>query len=679
METLNLGILAHVDAGKTTLTERLLHAAGVIDEVGRVDDGSTQTDSLALERQRGITIKSAVVSFVVDGVTVNVLDTPGHPDFIAEVERVLGVLDAAVLVVSAVEGVQSQTMLLFRALRRLGVPTLVFVNKIDRVGADVARTVAAIAERLDVEVLTMVTPSNVGTSDADIRVDDLADGVFAERASETLSTHDDAILRRYLDAGPLPPDALQQAIGEQAARLQIVPVYAGAALRGIGVDELMRAITTVLPARPSSPTVASEPPSGTVFKIERSPSGDRLAYVRMFAGILRARDRLRLDAERDPETVTAIEVFERGTTRQRAATQAGEIAKVHGLSSARVGDSFGPATHRGSQRTFPPPALETAVVARHRNEARAVFEALTELAEQDPLINLRQDDARQELFLSLYGEVQKEIVAQTLALDHGLQIEFRPTTPVCIERPNRPGSAIERLPRHRSPNHPFLATVGLTIAPTPPGSGVTFELGVGVKSVPIHVFDSIDNFRALMQRTVEDTLREGLCGWQVADCHVVMTECGYQAPPRKWPGTTSWDYRLLTPLVLMTALRRAGTTVLEPIVELHLEIPAGDLSAVMSVLHALDARPGPPTTRGAVVVLGGTIRVAQLHDLQSRLPDLTRGEGVLETAPAGHRPVRGVPPPSRPRTDRNPLDRDGYLRSVARGSRAGEPARQPFI
>src|SRR5918995_7539720 len=135
VNTLNLGIVAHVDAGKTTLTERLLHAAGVIDEIGRVDDGSTQTDSLALEKQRGITIKAAVVSFDIDDVIVNLIDTPGHPDFIAEVERVLGVLDGAVLIVSAVEGVQSQTRLLMRALQRLRVPTLIFVNKIDRAGA----------------------------------------------------------------------------------------------------------------------------------------------------------------------------------------------------------------------------------------------------------------------------------------------------------------------------------------------------------------------------------------------------------------------------------------------------------------------------------------------------------------------------------------------------------------
>src|SRR5207244_13423406 len=148
METLNLGILAHVDAGKTTLTERLLYAAGVIDEIGSVDAGTTQTDSLALERQRGITIKSAVVSFVINDVIVNLIDTPGHPDFIAEVERALSVLDGAVLVISAVEGVQPQTVVLMRALQRLRVPTLIFVNKIDRAGADPDRVVTAIRERL---------------------------------------------------------------------------------------------------------------------------------------------------------------------------------------------------------------------------------------------------------------------------------------------------------------------------------------------------------------------------------------------------------------------------------------------------------------------------------------------------------------------------------------------------
>src|SRR4051794_35806469 len=163
MRTLNLGILAHVDAGKTSLTERLLYAAGVIDEIGRVDRGNTQTDSLALERRRGITIKSAVVSFVVDGVTINLIDTPGHPDFIAEVERVLGVLEGAVLVISAVEGVQAQTRVLMRTLQRLRIPTLIFFNKIDRGGADCAAALRGISEKLSPAVIPMGNADGLGT------------------------------------------------------------------------------------------------------------------------------------------------------------------------------------------------------------------------------------------------------------------------------------------------------------------------------------------------------------------------------------------------------------------------------------------------------------------------------------------------------------------------------------
>src|SRR5687768_6362330 len=166
MRTLNLGILAHVDAGKTTLTERLLYAAGVIDEIGSVDDGSTQTDTLALERQRGITIKSAVVSFVIADLTVNLIDTPGHPDFIAEVERVLGVLDGAVLVVSAVDGVQAQTRVLMRALQRLRIPTLLLVNKFDRAGAQYERVLQSISEKLAPAIVPMGSVDGLGTREA---------------------------------------------------------------------------------------------------------------------------------------------------------------------------------------------------------------------------------------------------------------------------------------------------------------------------------------------------------------------------------------------------------------------------------------------------------------------------------------------------------------------------------
>src|SRR2546427_950677 len=185
--TLNLGILAHVDAGKTTLTERLLYAAGVIGQIGSVDKGSTQTDTLALERQRGITIKSAVVSFVIDDVTVNLIDTPGHPDFIAEVERVLNVLDGAVLVISAVEGVQSQTRVLMRTLQRLRIPTLIFVNKIDRGGAQYEAVLRGISEKLTPAIIAMGSARDLGTRRGDFAPYGAADSAFAARLADVLA------------------------------------------------------------------------------------------------------------------------------------------------------------------------------------------------------------------------------------------------------------------------------------------------------------------------------------------------------------------------------------------------------------------------------------------------------------------------------------------------------------
>src|ERR1700724_1219440 len=194
---LNLGILAHVDAGKTTLTERLLYAAGVIDEIGSVDAGTTQTDSLALEQQRGITIKSAVVSFPVNDVTVNLIDTPGHPDFIAEVERALSVLDGAVLVISAVEGVQPQTRVLLRALRRRRVPTLIFVNKIDRGGADVDAVLRGIERRMAVRAVPLTTAGMAGTRAATTVEPD--PGELRAALFDALVDHDDALFEAYVD------------------------------------------------------------------------------------------------------------------------------------------------------------------------------------------------------------------------------------------------------------------------------------------------------------------------------------------------------------------------------------------------------------------------------------------------------------------------------------------------
>src|SRR5918997_4229731 len=269
MRTLNLGILAHVDAGKTTLTERLLYAAGVIGELGSVDAGNTQTDSLALERQRGITIKSAVVSFTIDDVTVNLIDTPGHPDFIAEVERVLSVLDGAMLVISAVEGVQPQTRLLMRALKRLRVPTLVFVNKVDRLGADDDRVLDAISERLTVAIVPMGSVRDLGTRAVDFTPSSDDDPAFRARLTEVLAEHDERILAAYVDDEvDVSSPRLRRALAMQTKKALVHPVFFGSAITGAGVEALMGGIGELLPAVAGN---ADGPGSGTIFKIERGP------------------------------------------------------------------------------------------------------------------------------------------------------------------------------------------------------------------------------------------------------------------------------------------------------------------------------------------------------------------------------------------------------------------------
>ena len=290
MHLLNLGILAHVDAGKTSLTERLLFNAGVIGEIGRVDDGNTQTDALALERQRGITIKAAVVSFRIGNLTVNLIDTPGHPDFIAEVERTVGMLDGAVLVVSAVEGVQAQTRVLMRTLNRLGIPTLIFVNKLDRAGAGFEDVLASISARLSPAAIAMGTADRAGSRDARWTPYGENDPAFRAVLADLLTQRDDMLLTAYVDDQLVPYDRLQAALAIQAREGLVHPVYGGSAITGAGLDSLTRGIANLLPVAAADP---AGPGQATVFKVERGPAGEKVAYARVFAGALRVRDPVR--------------------------------------------------------------------------------------------------------------------------------------------------------------------------------------------------------------------------------------------------------------------------------------------------------------------------------------------------------------------------------------------------
>ena len=607
-KTLNLGILAHVDAGKTTLTERLLHAAGVIDVVGSVDKGTTRTDSLALEQARGITIKSAVVSFAIDDVTVNLIDTPGHPDFIAEVERVLSVLDGCVVLISAVEGVQPQTRILMRALQRLHVPTLLFVNKIDRVGADPERVLDEIEQRLTPEVVPMGSAAGLGTRAASFATFGPADADLSERTR----------------AG------------------ELHPVYFGSALTGAGVQEVMDGIAELLPARSSD---GDGPLSARVFKIERGASGDRIAYTRVFSGTVHVRDRF------DAGKVTALRVFATGDAVQQDEVRAGEIAKLWGLTEVQIGDWLGE-PHGGVEHHFAPPTLESVVAPVDPADGQRLRVALGQLAEQDPLIDVRQDDTRGEISVSLYGEVQREVIEATLADEYGLAAEFHETTTICIERPSGAGEAVELL---NTPTNPFHADLGLRIEPAARGSGVELRVDDGIdrRDAPLYVFKGFDGFVERMAEYVRLALGEGLFGWQVTDCVVTVTKIAYSLadgpPSRRGPMPTANDLKKLTPVVLMQALERAGSTVCEPVFRISAEVPTEAIGPVLAALGRLGAGAGTPAPRGELSVLETVLPASSVQDLRRRLPGLTGGEGVIESEFAGYQPATGDPPTRRRR------------------------------
>jgi ribosomal protection tetracycline resistance protein len=668
VEVLNLGILAHVDAGKTSLTERLLYAAGVIDEVGSVDDGNTQTDSLALERQRGITIKSAVASFAIGGinpVTVNLIDTPGHPDFIAEVERALSVLDGAVLVVSAVEGVQAQTRVLMRTLQRLRIPTLIFVNKIDRRGARYDAVLRQLATKLTPAIVPMGEAAHLGTSGATFKPI-----VQEDTLLDTLTRNDDTLLQQYVDNEPL---SLDKALVAQTHQAIVHPVYFGSAITGAGTDALTDGIRELLPrARTTdtaTDTATDTTTEGAVFKVERGPAGEKIAYVRMFAGTIAVRDRVRFGAA--DAKVTALRVFGNGGSTPEHAVQAGRIAKVWGLTDIRIGDRVTDFRNISAaeqpvvsvnQEFFAPPTLETVVSPRKLSDKGNLRVALTQLAEQDPLINLRQDDLRQETYVSLYGEVQKEVIETTLATDFGIEVDFRETTTIHIERIIGTGAAVEF---NKKDANPFLATVGLRVEPAPVNAGVSFELEVELGSMPYAFIKAVEE-------TVRETLHEGLHGWQIPDARVFMTHSGYSARQShahavfdKSMSSTAGDFRNLTPLVLMTALREAGTSVHEPMHRFRLEIPTDTTRSVLAVLARLRAIPQVPALAAETSTLEGEIPAAAVHELEQQLPALTRGEGVLESAFERYHPVTGSIP-DRPRTDLDPLNRREYLLHVQR-------------
>ncbi|GAA2080006.1 tetracycline resistance ribosomal protection protein Otr(A) [Streptomyces albiaxialis] len=621
--TLNIGILAHVDAGKTSLTERLLFDTGVIDRLGSVDAGDTRTDTGEIERQRGITIRSAVASFTVGDVQVNLIDTPGHSDFIAEVERALEVLDGAVLLLSSVEGVQAQTRVLMRTLRRMRLPTLLFLNKIDRAGARDDALLAEIRRRLTPCPVPLTEVHDVGTPGA--RAVPLPlDG----RTAEALAEADDEVLARVVDGPPPGADELRAALAARTADGSAHPVLQGSALSGEGVGALVEALTRLVPRGPGVPGVpgdASAPPRGTVFAVR--PEG---AYLRLYEGEVAPRRRLAFlrrepdgRTSRVPGRVTALDVVGGPGDGAARTLRAGGIGVLRGVPGLRVGDRLGEPGDRAAR--FAPPTLETVVTPKDPEQGARLRAALLSLAAQDPLIHARPAPGGGTSLL-LYGEVQKQVLAATLADAHGIEAAFAPSRTVCLERPSGTGEAYEEIQRH---DHTGLwATVGLRVGPGVRGTGRAFAYETELGALPRAFHQAIED-------TVHAALDEGPHGWPVTDCRVTLVRSGYASPV-----STAGDFRGVTRRVLARALARAGTRVHEPCHAFEAEIPLDALAPVTSRLTALGAELTDTAGGETHWILTGSLPSRRVRDAELALPGLTRGEGVWLSHPSGDRPVR---------------------------------------
>jgi ribosomal protection tetracycline resistance protein len=472
----------------------------------------------------------------------------------------------------------------------------------------------------------------IGTADA--RVTPRSPDDLREELAETLADVDDAFLAAYLDGSATPARCDAEFVA-QVRRGRVCPVLFGSARTGVGVSDLVQAVERFLPVGAGTD---DGPLSGTIFKVERGTSGEKVAYVRLWSGTMRPRDRVVFHrpgpgsgSVEQAGKVTAMRVYGRGDGTRLGA---GGIAQVWGLKDVLIGDRIGVPAAETDRPSLARPGLESEVRAVRPDHRTRLFAGLTALAEQDPFINVRRGDDGHAITVSLYGEVQKEVIKATLLEQFGVEAEFGDTRTVHIEKVTGVGAAVQAIDKRG--RNDFWATIGLRVEPGPDGSGVVYRLGVEPGSLP-------SAFHEAIRESVFQTLRIGLHGWEVTDCVITLTHSGYASPV-----STGGDFRSLTPLVLMDAVRDAGTRVHEPVDHFEAETPVGALSAVLTRLAKAGAVPREPVVRGDVCVVEGAIPTIRVQELERQLPSVMQGEGVFLSYFEGYRPVTGKPPKRSP-------------------------------
>lgn len=620
---LTIGILAHVDGGKTTLTEQMLFRAGAVRSLGRVDDGSAHTDFMDFERRRGISVRAASALLEWRERKIYIIDTPGHSDFSSEVQRVVRAMDLAVIVVSAVEGVQSQTELIWHSIDKMGIPALFFINKTDRVGADAGSVTAEIGE------LTGTAPRPLELRDKEV-------------LAETLAEYDDEALEKFFEGGgeAFSCEELGVLLRDSFYSRKLVPVLSGAALKGEGVEPLLDLLAW-LAKRPAP----EGPLSGVVFKVEHNPSLGRVAHIRLFSGTLKNRDIVRnATADRD-EKVTQIREVLGSKERDRGCLSAGEVGAVYGMTGTVSGDIIGDASYVPPFAEIAAPALRVRVMPADQQQYPALSAALAELAAEDPLLDVIWERESREMLVRVAGLIQIEIL-QTLLKDRfGLEAAIGEPMVIYKERPcKRAHGYVEyTMPK------PCWAVMDFEIEPLPVGSGVVFESVVPNDKI-------YTRYQAQVRQTIPEALRQGPKGWEVTDIRIRLVGGEHHTVH-----THPLDFMLATPMGIMDGLVAGGTELLEPIQKFRLTFPEELSGKLIGEIIAMRGTFDSPVVRRGVFMMEGLLPLAASMDFPLRIASLTGGRGALSTVSAGYAPCppgEGVEVPYR---GVSPLDRAKYI------------------
>ena len=603
MKIINIGILAHVDAGKTTLTESLLYTSGAILELGSVDKGTTRTDTMFLERQRGITIQAAVTSFNWNDYKINIVDTPGHTDFITEVYRSLSVLDGAILVISAKDGVQAQTRILFHALQKMNIPTIIFINKIDQYGINLNNIYQNIKEKLSNDIIVM---QNV-TLTPEISIKNIID---LDDWDPVISKND-KLLEKYIAGEKLTIQELTYEEYSCVKKGSLFPIYHGSARNNIGTQQLIEAISNLF--CPEMNENDSEL-CGRVFKIEYTDHKQRLVYLRLYSGTLHLRDTIILP-EKKKVKLTEIYIPSNGEMIQTKTVCSGDIFIIPN-NTLRLNDII------GNEKLLPcnvwndktVPILRTRIEPIKIEEREKLLDALTEIADTDPLLRYYVDTITHEIIISFLGTVQLEVICSLLIEKYHINIRIEDPTVIYLEKPLQKADYTIHI---EVPPNPFWASIGLSITPLPIGSGIQYESKVSLGYLN-------QSFQNAVREGINYGLEQGLYGWEVTDCKICFEYGVYYSPV-----STPSDFRFLAPIVLEQALKKAGTQLLEPYLSFILFTPQEYFSRAYNDAQKHCAIIETSQSKNDEVIFTGHIPARCINEYRNTLTLYTNGQAVF--------------------------------------------------